>query len=126
MSPPCRYSSELAALGSTQPVPVVVTTPRTSRSKAPVRSSTSPSGPWKARSSAGVVAPATKLRPYSPSVTHGTSDAGLPEAVGVASATTNTTAVTAWAATRGSRRDSSRSRPRIPWSRLSGQASLDA
>ena len=38
-------------------------------------------GPWKARSSAGVVAVATKLRPYSPRVAHGTSDAGLPDTV---------------------------------------------
>jgi len=39
VSPPCRYSIELAALGSTQPVPVVVIAPRSSRWKAPVRSS---------------------------------------------------------------------------------------
>jgi hypothetical protein len=35
-----------------------------------------------------VVAAATKLRPYSPRVAHGASDAGLPEAVGVVGATT--------------------------------------
>jgi hypothetical protein len=34
------------------------------------------------------VAPAAKLWPCSPSVAHGTSDAGLPEAVGLVSATT--------------------------------------
>jgi hypothetical protein len=39
MSPACRYSTDLAASGSTQPVPVVVITPRISREKAPVRSS---------------------------------------------------------------------------------------
>src|SRR5512133_766481 len=49
---------------------------------------TSAPGPWKARSSAGVVAPATKVRPYSPSVSHGTSDAGLPDTDAVVGATT--------------------------------------
>jgi len=39
VSPPCGYSSELAAFGSTQPVPVVVMAARISRWKAPVRSS---------------------------------------------------------------------------------------
>jgi len=34
------------------------------------------------------VAVATKDRPYSPSVAHGSSDAGLPEAVSVVGATT--------------------------------------
>ena len=49
---------------------------------------TSAPGPWKARSSARLVAPATKVRPYSPSVSHGTSDAGLPDTDAVVSATT--------------------------------------
>jgi hypothetical protein len=49
---------------------------------------TSAPRPWKARSSAGLVAPATKVRPYSPSVSHGTSDAGLPDTDAVVGATT--------------------------------------
>jgi hypothetical protein len=39
VSPPCMYSSASTVVGFTQPVPVVPVTASTSRSKAPVRSS---------------------------------------------------------------------------------------
>jgi hypothetical protein len=76
---------------------------------------TSAPGPWKARSSARVVAPATKVRPYSPSVSHGTSDAGLPDTDAVVGATTPGAVVVSYCRKRSlpSRRTPSRTTSRV-------------
>jgi hypothetical protein len=60
----------------------------------------SSAAPWKARSFAGLVVWATKLRPYSPRVAHGTSEAGLPETAGEVGAVTPGSVVVSAAAKR--------------------------
>ena len=106
-SPPVTYSKPLAALGSTQPVPVVVTTRRCCRSKPPARSrsatasaaccsvSSALASPVKmrigsiaGRSVSSVICSAvgplpTKVRPSTPMPSQSTSDASLPERSGV-------------------------------------------